>query len=380
MLTRLAVSGFKAIKDSGNVSLGDLTLFIGRNASGKSSLLEALQWLQEATLSGLDAATSRRFHAHEDLLNRRSTEMGIHIAFDAGAKEVRYHLEVQGSGGRLVVTKETCSEGRTRGTTVTIRSRKGQRGPSVRSISGGNPVRDGDALALASATKTNATGAERLLHYLRRAVFLRLSPTLMAQGGRIVRSARGPLLDEEGKQLTALLSEMSDEQRTWVGQQIAGVIQGVEDLKVVRRADEGHFALRERMLSRGGKRAYDIPSWMLSEGTRRLTAIFALLAVRPRPSLIAIEEVENGLDPWTLRYVLDALRDVAADGVQILLTTHSPFLLDHVDPEEVIHVRREHGDSVYEPITSFDEVVRNQGVIAPGAMYLAGYLRDAEGS
>ncbi|HMY20703.1 MAG TPA: ATP-binding protein [Polyangium sp.] len=117
---------------------------------------------------------------------------------------------------------------------------------------------------------------------------------------------------------------------------------------------------------------------MLSEGTRRITAIFALLAMRPRPSLLAIEEIENGLDPWTLQFVLGALREATNDGVQIILTTHSPFLLDHVDIDEVIHVHRNKGDTEYKPITTFDEVVKNQGVVAPGAMSIAGYMQDAE--
>ena len=83
-----------------------------------------------------------------------------------------------------------------------------------------------------------------------------------------------------------------------------------------------------------------------------------------------IEEIENGLDPWTLERVLDALR-AASDEIQILLTTHSPFLLDHVDPSEVIHVRRDKGDTTYERVSDLKEVARYDRVLAPGAMYLS---------
>ncbi|HSO00380.1 MAG TPA: ATP-binding protein [Candidatus Nanopelagicales bacterium] len=379
MLTRIAITGFKAIKESGYVPLRNLTLLIGRNGSGKSSFIEALQWLQEATFAGLDAATSKRFGTFEDLLNWRSKELGLYLAFEAPSKEVRYDLIVHGAPQRPAVQKETCREGRTSGTKVTIQSRTTARG-AVRSISGGNPVRDGDALALASVTKTKATGAGRLLDFIRDAVFLRLSPTAMAYRGRLRTGTRGPLLDEEGRDLVALLTRLDAAERGWVTEQVAQIIHGVEGIDVVSEGGViGHYQTRERMRSKGGTKVFPVPSWLLSEGTRRITAIFALLAVRPRPSLIAIEEIENGLDPWTLRFVLDSLRDVSNEGVQILLTTHSPFLLDHVDPEEVLHVRRVQGDSVYEPITSFEDVVRNQGVIAPGAMYLAGYLNDTEG-
>jgi predicted ATPase len=115
----------------------------------------------------------------------------------------------------------------------------------------------------------------------------------------------------------------------------------------------------------------------MSEGVRRLTAIFALLESDPPPPLIAIEEIENGLDPWTLRVVFDALRDIAAEGTQVLLTTHSPFLLDHVRPEQVIHVQRQNGDTSYHPMEDYVEAVKYRDVIAPGALYVSKYLSSA---
>lgn len=381
MLTQIQIEGFKAIKQSGPIDLGPFTLLIGRNGSGKSSLIEAIQWLQEAVFLGLRDATQQRFVSFEALLNRRSEshEIALSLVHGAGVREVRYLLRTKAGKFSPIVQSERCREGRTRGAQWTILSRKGAKGPAVRSIVGGNPVRDGDALALASVAKTKATGAERLLEFLRDAVFLRLSPTAMARGGRLLPSARGPKLDEEGRDLVALLGELSNAQRDEVRRHVAEILSGVEGIEVVKAGESsGYFEARERMRVRGGKRVFSVPSWMLSEGTRRITAIFALLAVRPRPSLVAIEEIENGLDPWTLRVVLDALREASSEGVQVLLTTHSPFLLDHMKPEEILHVRRVDGDTRYERMTDFDEVVRYQRVITPGAMYVGGYLRDIE--
>jgi predicted ATPase len=90
-----------------------------------------------------------------------------------------------------------------------------------------------------------------------------------------------------------------------------------------------------------------------------------------------IEEIENGLDPWTLRFVFDALRDAASEGTQIILTTHSPYLLDHVDPDQVIHVTREHGDTEYHRLADYAEAVKYRGVVAPGALYISRYLSRA---
>jgi predicted ATPase len=375
VLTQLKISGFKAVKDSGNISLGKLTLFIGRNGSGKSSIIEAMQWLQEATVDGLLAATDERFGSFDELRNRRSTEIGLSLTLAGGPREVRYELWVGYEKGQgPFVSSERCREGRTRSTRTTIISRNVPSGHVVRTIAGGNPIRDGDQLALHQVKGTNARGAQRLLQYLRGAVFLRLSPTAMAHRGRL-RRAKGPMLDEEGRQLAALLSEMTRDERKWVSEQVATIIRDVEGVDVVDEGGLGYFATHERMLARGGTRVFQIPSWLLSEGTRRLTAIFALLATRPRPSLIAIEEIENGLDPWTLQFVFQALRDAADDGVQIILTTHSPFLLDHVHPDEIIHVTRAQGETSYTPIDGYQEVAKYKGMVAPGAMYISGYFQ-----
>ncbi|HEX3476859.1 MAG TPA: ATP-binding protein [Kofleriaceae bacterium] len=194
--------------------------------------------------------------------------------------------------------------------------------------------------------------------------------------------ARGPLLDEEGRGLPGLLARMTKSQRARVRARVQRVIEGIEDVRVVEtERGRGYFAAQERMKYPGGSTSFEIPAWMLSEGTRRMTALFALMTIEPAPSLMIIEEIENGLDPWTLEFVLQELRDAAERGIQIVLTTHSPFLLDHVSPEEVVVVRREKRQSTYEQVTGFEDVARYQGVVAPGAMYLAGYYapRRAKG-
>lgn len=185
------------------------------------------------------------------------------------------------------------------------------------------------------------------------------------------------MLDEEGEQLPALLDSFSDKQRETVRENVSKVITGVKNVSVHHTdLSHGYVETEEQMPGPGrrGVRDVALPAWMLSEGTRRITALFALLAAKPPPSLLVIEEIENGLDPWTLEFVLDALRQATTEGTQVILTTHSPFLLDHVRTEEVIHVQRSGGNTTYGPIQKKSVVTKFEDVIAPGAMYLAGYF------
>jgi predicted ATPase len=79
---------------------------------------------------------------------------------------------------------------------------------------------------------------------------------------------------------------------------------------------------------------------VLSEGTRRLTAILAVLYHDDPPPLLCIEEVENGLDPWTIKYLLDELDSAVMRGTQVIVTSHSPYLLNLLPLETVMFCLR----------------------------------------
>jgi len=74
----------------------------------------------------------------------------------------------------------------------------------------------------------------------------------------------------------------------------------------------------------------------MSDGTLRFLAILTALLTRPKSSLLVIEEVDNGLHPSRARLLLEMLKTVGAQrGVDVLVTTHNPALLDAMGTEMV---------------------------------------------
>jgi predicted ATPase len=74
----------------------------------------------------------------------------------------------------------------------------------------------------------------------------------------------------------------------------------------------------------------------MSDGTLRFLAILTALLTRPPKSLLVIEEVDNGLHPSRARLLLDMLKSVGSQrGVDVLVTTHNPALLDAMGAEMV---------------------------------------------
>lgn len=83
-----------------------------------------------------------------------------------------------------------------------------------------------------------------------------------------------------------------------------------------------------------------IPVSDISDGTLRILAFLAVLYQEKTPSIICFEEIENGVHPWLLHKMMELLKIVSTEGingkpVQILLTTHSPLILNYVEPHQV---------------------------------------------
>ena len=77
----------------------------------------------------------------------------------------------------------------------------------------------------------------------------------------------------------------------------------------------------------GEKKRLKFEGFSMSDGTLRAIGLLAAVFQRPVPSLIAVEEPEATIHPGALESVLDLLRH-ASKHMQVVITTHSPELLD----------------------------------------------------
>ena len=80
-----------------------------------------------------------------------------------------------------------------------------------------------------------------------------------------------------------------------------------------------------------------IPASQASDGTLLILAYLAILYLPEPPRLLLLEEPENGIHPKRLRDILEILRQLVHEQshTQVVLTTHSPYVLDLFKPEEV---------------------------------------------
>ena len=83
-----------------------------------------------------------------------------------------------------------------------------------------------------------------------------------------------------------------------------------------------------------GNESLSVDARGMSDGTLRFLAILVALLVRPKSSLLIVEEIDNGLHPSRARLLLDVLKTIGKErAIDILVTTHNPALLDNLGPE-----------------------------------------------
>jgi predicted ATPase len=84
-----------------------------------------------------------------------------------------------------------------------------------------------------------------------------------------------------------------------------------------------------QMMETFGGEARECEAALLSDGTLRVLAIAAAMLSAPTDSLVVIEEIDNGVHPSRAKHLLQQIQAIAKQrSLRVLLSTHNPALLD----------------------------------------------------
>lgn len=108
-----------------------------------------------------------------------------------------------------------------------------------------------------------------------------------------------------------------------------------------------------------------LPATELSEGTRLILAVLTILHQESPPPVILLEDIDRGMHPRLFESMVPLMKDIAVRmGVNIIATTHNPYLVDAFrdDPKAVIVVEKTDGASTLTTLAnkmeglSYDEI------------------------
>src|SRR6185295_8080736 len=118
--------------------------------------------------------------------------------------------------------------------------------------------------------------------------------------------------------------------------------------------------------------ARQVPASALSEGTLLTLGLLTALTLQPGSPLVLIDDLERSLHPKALSDLITQIRAVQEQrpGLQIVATSHSPYLIDCVEADEVLLTSLdESGYSVVRRLTDHPEYERWRGLMAPGEFW-----------
>ncbi len=344
MLTRVVVRNFASLRNI-DVRLGMLNVLIGANASGKSNFIRALHFMQELVVNAsLDqAARSIGYGKPIEVVFNQDPELNVMIRVEAviDNKPYNYEIEVVFKRNRVSNEKLTTED------TVLLQSVDEAGGVFLSSTKAEKRVQIPPPILGWVAEKTECHPLiRRFYEYISRWSFYSFNPEAIRSYASVESSTK---LDREGRNLPQVLHTLLTTNRRVfesIESKIRSCVPEIEEIVLpVISGPRVYIAVREK--------GFDKPFsfQQISDGTLRLLAFITALSLEP--TLAAFEEPENCVHPYLLETLVDLVRK---SGKQVIISTHSPYLLDHVKPEEVLLVLKEHGETRIKRLTSTREV------------------------
>lgn len=372
MLKKLRLEHWKSF-DSATLFIDPLTIIIGTNASGKSNTLDALLFLQRVA-SGV--GIFQAIHGDVNLPPIRGGmewvcrkpakefQLELVIGGDAENQDYRYELIVQVNGAKAEVAREELTllkygprskspkesrlfytqllDGNTPGIPAYFST--GTTGPGKRiDVNRSHIVLvQADALNL---RKEVQEGVKKVLGQLQQIFVFDPIPSHMRN-----YTPFSEKLQTDGSNIAGVLAALDNSRKQAVETKLTDYLRALPERDIQRIWTEpvGKFQTDAMLYCEEGwldTASHIVDARGMSDGTLRYLAIVAAMLTRQPGSLLVIEEVDNGLHPSRAHVLVEMLRSLGNErGIDVIVTTHNPALLDAAGASMVPFITVAHRD------------------------------------
>jgi predicted ATPase len=349
-----------------HLKLADLTCLIGLNGSGKTTVLQFVDFLAQQARGDISGWLAERSWKGRDLSSRLSNRKNIifEVSFDEG-------------GVKWMGVFNTIS---LRCTTEVITTRE-----AVLTVADGvfNVITDRSITAFGHFDRRedvafNYQGS--ILSQLKKEIlppslwefrgYLQsITPLLLLSPHHLHQRAResGGNLGLGGEKLSAYIAEMPREERQRITQLLKKVYPQLHEVvSISLRSGWKQLEIEEQYFGR----TLRTEARHVNDGLLRLLAILAELSSK-RPMLL-FDEIENGINPELVEFLIQAM--LSAEQ-QILITTHSPMILNYLTDEQaragVVYLyRRENGTTGAVHFFDIPSLAKKLSVMGPGEAFV----------
>jgi predicted ATPase len=336
----LRVRNYRALRNLELKEITPLTVFLGPNGSGKSTVFDVFAFLSECFSVGLRRAWDKRGRFKE--LRTRGADGPIVIDLkyreEPGRPVITYHLAIEETARGPYVSEEWLRWRRKRVGRpfrfLDFREGKGQvitgEQPDERSERATEELDSAEMLAVSTLGQL---ARHPRVSALRRFITGWYLSYLTAENTRGVPEA-GPQerLSVTGDNLPNVIQYLREQHEDRLVQILASLSRRVPRLERV----DAELLADGRLLLQIKDAPFERPilAKFASDGTLKMLAYLTVLYDPHPPQLIGIEEPENHLHPRLLPELVEECR-TAAGRSQLMVTTHSPFFVNGLKPEEL---------------------------------------------
>lgn len=369
---QVQVRNYKSIAQI-SVNLERFTVLVGPNGSGKSNFIDALAFVQECLSESIELAFKNRggIAAVRRSSAGHPTHIGIRFVLN-----LRNDLFADYAFEIAAKPKEKFSVARERCVVETLMGKSHsfeiQDGKFTTEIPGIRPKVAPDRLALFAASATDEF--RPVYDFLTSMRFYSIVPVRLKE---LQEPDPGDFLKRDGSNAAAVLKRLQDEpysdgQYGRLCRLLSKVVEGIEKVEYRAIGQKETLQFKQDV---GSKHPWNFNALNMSDGTLRVLGL--LLAVyQPGPySVVAIEEPEATVNPAVAEVVVEVLMD-AANEKQVLLTSHSPDILDYKEltDTQIRVVAMDHGRTLIAPVSQAGRDAIRERLYTPGELLRSGEL------
>lgn len=366
MIHRAKFQNFKALRDVEITFDSRLTVLVGPNGSGKTSVLQGIHFF---CLGFRNQPSALSYPQMPELLFSRGAEgeMILELSADLGSDKyhhIRYRAGFQSLGERGGVNQYM-----------------------TRTEVAESADAPDDAWVLLPSGVPRGT---KLV-----TSFLRLDPTQLAavsipqpqilsgieENGAGCASVLASLALSDPVKFQLLLTELK---------KVIPTVHGLRFWRVpVQRLDRETVKIDGDELTRHVTREYtgeqlvfdfdsalNVPAVMVSEGTLLVTGLLATMISNSNPRTLLIDDLDHCLHPKAQMELIGVLRKLLEKypDLQIIATSHSPYILDKLKPNEVrVMAIQDDGSAICKPLTDHPDFERWKESMSPGEFWTTFY-------
>jgi len=340
MITSIQFRNFKVLRDA-TLPLGPFTLIVGPNGSGKSTAMQAFGFIRNPMQYDYNKTVTAGLSAPADIEVQLTNDLAYDLITGTTIRPVRAILHH----------------------------------PDWQDEDPQPPEDDGpnfDEEDRYSSPVQTALASFKMFSFDARRI---------AQSTQIITKAE---LSEDGFGLANVLDDLSDQEpERWkaLNTELSRWLPEFDHITFERASNNTkNFQLRTAL----GHHKYDACD--LSQGTLFAVALLTLAYLRNPPAVVCFEEPDHGIHPRMLQNIQDAMYRLAypknfganREPVQVIATTHSPYLLDlYKDhPEEIVIAHKDEQGAHFDRLSDkpyINEILEGGG--APlGEIWFSGIL------